>query len=78
MTLTGPAAALDGWTLAWTWPDGQRITSSWNADVTSAGADVTASDVGWNGAVAAGQTATAWGFVASGAAVAPEVTCTAA
>ena len=70
------SATINGWTLTWTWPGGQRITSSWNASVTSSGATVTAEDVGWNGAVAAGQTASAWGFVASGTATAPAVTCT--
>jgi hypothetical protein len=74
--ITAGAGAIGNWTLTWTWPGGQRITSSWNAAVTSSGAAVTAEDVGWNGSIAAGQTATAWGFVASGASAAPAVTCT--
>ncbi|THV30253.1 cellulose binding domain-containing protein [Glycomyces paridis] len=69
--------AVNGWRLTWTWPGGQRISSSWNADVTASGSSVSAVDVGWNGAIQAGQTATAWGFVATGAAAAPAVTCTA-
>ncbi|MFG3342936.1 cellulose binding domain-containing protein [Glycomyces sp. NPDC048151] len=76
VAVTAGASAINGWTLTWTWPGGQRITSSWNASVTSSGAAVTAEDVGWNGAVAAGRTTAAWGFVASGTAVTPAVTCT--
>ncbi|MBQ1074947.1 cellulase family glycosylhydrolase [Micromonospora sp. C31] len=42
---------IDGWRLTWTFPAGQRVTSAWNATVTSAGADVTAADVGYNAAI---------------------------
>jgi poly(hydroxyalkanoate) depolymerase family esterase len=71
-------SAISGWTLTWTWPGGQSISSQWNADVSTSGSTVTATDVGWNGAIAAGETrSAAWGFVASGAAVAPEVDCAA-
>jgi len=76
--VTAGSRALTGWTLTWTWPGGQAISSSWNAQVTTSGSTVTARDAGWNGAVAAGQTrSAAWGFIGSGAAAAPAVTCTA-
>jgi len=76
--VTAGGGAIDGWTLTWTWPAGQTIASSWNAQVASSGSTVTASDVGWNGSIAAGQTRTAaWGFVGSGTAVAPTVACSA-
>jgi poly(hydroxyalkanoate) depolymerase family esterase len=75
--VTAGSAAISGWTLKWTWPGGQTITSSWNAGVTSSGSSVTAEDVGWNGSVAAGQTRTStWGFIGSGTAATPAVTCT--
>jgi poly(hydroxyalkanoate) depolymerase family esterase len=75
--VTAGSAAISGWTLQWTWPSGQTITSSWNAGVTSSGSSVTAEDVGWNGSVAAGQTRTStWGFIGSGTAATPAVTCT--
>ncbi|SDL22024.1 esterase, PHB depolymerase family [Glycomyces sambucus] len=75
--VTAGARALTGWTLTWTWPGGQSLASSWNAQVTASGSTVTARDVGWNGAIAAGQTRTAaWGFVGSGPAATPTVTCT--
>ncbi|MCD0444153.1 cellulose-binding domain-containing protein [Glycomyces sp. A-F 0318] len=76
--VTAGGSAIGGWTVTWTWPGGQRISSSWNASVTSSGASVTAGDVGWNGSLNSGQTRNAWGFVASGSSVEPTVTCTAA
>lgn len=78
VSVTAGASGVSGWTLTWTWPSGQSISSSWNADVSSSGSSVTAGDAGWNGAVSAGQTRQAWGFIASGPAAAPEVTCAAA
>ncbi|GAA2139086.1 poly(hydroxyalkanoate) depolymerase family esterase [Glycomyces algeriensis] len=75
--VTAGSAAISGWKLTWTWPSGQTISSSWNAGVTSAGSTVTAEDVGWNGSVAAGQTRTSsWGFIGTGTAATPAVTCT--
>nr|WP_255672844.1 endo-1,4-beta-xylanase [Glycomyces amatae] len=76
--ITADSGAVNGWTLNWTWPSGQSITSSWNAQVSSSGSSVTASDVGWNANIAAGQTVNAWGFVGSGSSASPQVTCTAA
>ncbi|MQM26616.1 cellulose binding domain-containing protein [Glycomyces albidus] len=78
LLVTAGSGAVSGWTVTWTWPGGQRISSHWNADVTTSGSTVTAADVGWNGSVRAGQTISAWGFVATGSAATPAVTCTAA
>ncbi|WP_051704594.1 cellulose binding domain-containing protein [Glycomyces sp. NRRL B-16210] len=75
--ITAGSSSISGWTLTWSWPSGQQISSSWNVDVTSSGANVTASDVGWNGAIAGGATQNAWGFIGSGSATTPAVTCTA-
>jgi poly(3-hydroxybutyrate) depolymerase len=76
--VTAGNTAISGWTLTWSWPGGQSISSHWNAQVSASGSTVTASDVGWNGSIQAGQTANAWGFVGSGSAASPVVTCTAA
>ena len=46
--------ARSGWTLTWTWPSGQQVTSAWNARVTQSGAEVTAGNEAYNGAVPAG------------------------
>ncbi|WP_100449062.1 extracellular catalytic domain type 1 short-chain-length polyhydroxyalkanoate depolymerase [Glycomyces xiaoerkulensis] len=75
VSVTGPA---DGWTLGWTWPGDQGISSSWNARISESEASVTASDVGWNGTIASGRTRQVFGFIGSGPATEPAVTCTAA
>ncbi|MQM26107.1 glycoside hydrolase family 6 protein [Glycomyces albidus] len=67
--------AINGWTVSWTWPGSQSIQSSWNTQLTTSGSTVTAKDVGWNAAVAAGQTKELFGFVASGPAADFDVPC---
>ncbi|WP_369807673.1 cellulose binding domain-containing protein [Glycomyces sp. NRRL B-16210] len=69
---------LDNWSLQWTWPGDQAITSHWNADLNTTGTSVTATDVGWNGTIAAGQSLEVFGFIATGAGSAPQITCTTA
>ncbi|MFG3341344.1 cellulase family glycosylhydrolase [Glycomyces sp. NPDC048151] len=76
--ITADAAAVDGWTLRWTWSGATTVTSSWNAGLTQSGSTVTATDVGWNATVATGQTRDVFGFIGSSPAEAPEVTCSAA
>jgi endo-1,4-beta-xylanase len=76
--VTAGSAALNGWSLKWTWPGAQKATSTWNVEYTQSGAAVTAGDVGWNGSVAAGQSREGFGFVASGSSATPAVTCLAA
>ncbi|MES5824557.1 cellulose binding domain-containing protein [Streptomyces sp. RG80] len=46
--------AIDGWSLAFTLPDGQTITSGWNADYTAAAGRVTARNVSHNATIAPG------------------------
>jgi hypothetical protein len=57
VTNTG-ATAVDGWTLTWTYPGDQRITSSWSSTADQAGADVTVRNAHWNGRLAPGATTT--------------------
>jgi hypothetical protein len=57
-------SAINGWTLAFSFPGNQQVTSAWNAGVTQSGATVTARDLTWNGAIAAGASA-AFGFQGS-------------
>lgn len=76
--VTAGAQPLTGWRLTWTLASGQSVGSSWNADLSVAGSTVTATNVAWNGGIAAGQTRrSAFGFIGSGSATAPAVTCTA-
>ncbi|MEU1851359.1 cellulose binding domain-containing protein [Streptomyces sp. NPDC019990] len=52
-----------GWTLGWAFPDGQRLTHAWNAEMAQSGSTVTAKNAGWNGSVAAGSSVS-FGFTA--------------
>ncbi|MFR9774818.1 cellulose binding domain-containing protein [Micromonospora sp. MS34] len=72
------AAPIAGWTLSWTFPDGQQITQLWNGSYTQSGAAVTVRDAGWNGNLGAGGSTTA-GFTGSwtGANRVSAVSCTA-
>ena len=63
ITNTG-ASALNGWSLAWTWPDNQQVTSAWNAAVAQTGTHVTATNLSYNATIAAG-TSTNFGFQAA-------------
>jgi Cip1-like, core domain/Cellulose binding domain len=48
------ADAHSGWAVTWTWPSGQQVTSAWNATVVQAGSVVTATNLSYNGQIAAG------------------------
>jgi hypothetical protein len=62
LTNTG-SAAWNGWSLGWSFADGQRVTQMWNAEHTGSGGAVTAKNVGWNAGVAAGSSVS-FGFTA--------------
>ena len=53
--------AINGWSLTFTFPGDQKVTSAWNATVTQSGEAVTAVNVGYNGTVAPGGNAS-FGF----------------
>jgi acetylxylan esterase len=53
ITDTG-SAALSGWTLKFTFPGDQHITSSWNGTAVQSGESVTITNASYNGTVAAG------------------------
>ena len=46
--ITNLGAAVSGWDLVWTFPNGQRISQAWNATTTNAGDTVTAKSLGYN------------------------------
>ncbi|MFI6243340.1 cellulose binding domain-containing protein [Micromonospora sp. NPDC050795] len=56
ITNTG-SSAINGWTLNYSLPGGQTVTNAWNATVSQSGSTVTARNVGHNGSVAPGGTA---------------------
>ncbi|MEJ3747948.1 cellulose binding domain-containing protein [Actinomycetes bacterium KLBMP 9797] len=71
-------AAVDGWTVRFTFPGDQRITNAWNATVSQDGARVTATSLDWNRRVAAGGSVS-FGFQATHGgtnASPPTATCT--
>jgi mannan endo-1,4-beta-mannosidase len=76
--VTAGGAAISGWTVTWTYANGQTITQAWSATVTSSGSAVTARNVSYNGSLSAGAT-TNFGFLGSwnGTNAVPTVSCTA-
>lgn len=78
VSVTAGEETVDGWALEWTWPGGQTVATSWNTELSQSGSVVTAADVGWNAGVPAGQTREVFGFIGSGPAAEPAVTCEAA
>nr|WP_205615940.1 cellulose binding domain-containing protein [Streptomyces harenosi] len=57
-------SAWNGWSLKWSFADGQKITQAWNAEHAQSGSAVTVKNVGWNAAVAAGSSVS-FGFTGS-------------
>jgi hypothetical protein len=51
--VTAGSNPVHGWTVTWTYSAGQQITSSWSAQVSQAGAAVTATNLSYNGELAA-------------------------
>jgi chitin-binding protein len=78
VTVTAGSSAISGWTVRWTWPNGQSITSSWNATVTASGSAITATNASYNGRLNAGQS-TSFGFNGTwnGTNTTPTLSCTA-
>jgi cellulase/cellobiase CelA1 len=76
--VTAGTSAVTGWTVTWTFPNGQAVTQFWNAAVTSSGSSVTARNLSYNGSLGAGANTT-FGFLGSwtGTNAAPAASCTA-
>ncbi|HEU5425318.1 MAG TPA: cellulose binding domain-containing protein, partial [Actinocrinis sp.] len=51
VTDTG-SAAVNGWTVTWSFPGDQKVTNAWNATVTQSGSAVSATNVSYNAAIA--------------------------
>lgn len=54
MTLAVGDTAAHGWTLTWTYPAGQQVTSAWSAQVTQSATAITARNLSYNGEIPAG------------------------
>jgi cellulase/cellobiase CelA1 len=76
VTNSGTSAA-SGWSLTWTYGNGQVVNQSWGGKFTQTGSTVTAGNEAWNGALAAGGSSTV-GFLGSwnSSNTVPAVTCT--
>lgn len=56
---------INSWTVEWDFPSGTKVTSAWDADVTSSGNHWTAENKSWNGTLAPGSSIS-FGFNGSG------------
>jgi mannan endo-1,4-beta-mannosidase len=77
--VTAGGSAIGGWSVMWSFVDGQSVSQAWSATVSSSGATVTARNVGYNGALAAGASTT-FGFIGTwnnSTNSIPSVSCTA-
>ncbi|MEV2242522.1 carbohydrate-binding domain-containing protein [Micromonospora sp. NPDC049891] len=76
--VTAGSSAINGWRVTWTFANGQTISQSWNATISASGSAVTATNVSFNGSLAAGASTT-FGFLGTwnGSNAAPTLTCTA-
>ncbi|MEV4102856.1 glycoside hydrolase family 6 protein [Nonomuraea sp. NPDC049649] len=70
------SSSLNGWRTDWSWSGGQSISQLWNGDHTQSGSSVSVKNLGWNGTIGGGATTT-FGFLASGEADTPALTCVA-
>jgi cellulase/cellobiase CelA1 len=53
---------VNGWKLAWTFPDGQQVSQMWGADAAGVGNAVTATNVSWDAQIAP-RTSVSLGFI---------------
>ncbi|GAB3979779.1 lytic polysaccharide monooxygenase [Plantactinospora veratri] len=76
--VTAGSTAIRGWTVTWTFANGQQVSNSWGATVTTSGSAVTARSTDYNGSLAAGAS-TSFGFLGSqtGSNPVPTLSCTA-
>ena len=58
-------AAINGWTLTWSFTAGQQVTQSWNANYSQSGAQVTLTNESYNATIPAGGNVSGIGFNAN-------------
>jgi hypothetical protein len=56
------STALTSWTLSWSFANGQTVTELWNGAETQSGANVTVTNLSYNGSIPAGGTLSGVGF----------------
>ncbi|MGA2351339.1 MAG: cellulose binding domain-containing protein [Terracidiphilus sp.] len=62
ITIKNGSTAITSWTLAWTFANGQTISSFWNGVETQSGSSVTVKNESYNGSIAANGTLSGLGF----------------
>jgi len=72
--VTAGTSPISGWTVSWTFTNGEKMTTHFNGVFTSSGATQTVGNAPWNGALAAGA-GKPFGFLADGTPKIPHVTC---
>jgi hypothetical protein len=75
VTVTAGNSAVNGWTVKVTLPNGVTISQLWNGTLSGSAPSYTVRNATYNGALAA-NTATSFGFLASGTALTPTLSCT--
>jgi mannan endo-1,4-beta-mannosidase len=77
VTVRNGATASTGWTVTWTFADGQTVAQAWNGISTQTGASVSVRNAAYNGSLAAGASTT-FGFTGNrtGQNSVPTVSCT--
>lgn len=73
VTITNSAAAaVNGWTLTWTWPNsGEAITQLWNGSYTPSGTSVSVTNASYNSTITANGGTVTFGFLGSDTGQAP-------
>ncbi|MBE1490057.1 chitin-binding protein [Plantactinospora soyae] len=76
--VTAGSTAISGWTVSWTFANGQAVSSTWGANIASSGSSITARNVDYNGSLGSGGSTT-FGFVGSqsGSNAVPTLSCAA-
>jgi endoglucanase len=75
VTVSAGDSAINGWQVSWTLGTGQSISQVWNGVSTVSGSTISVRNESWNGSLKANATAQ-FGFLASGAAATPVLSCT--
>jgi hypothetical protein len=75
ITVTAGSTAVNGWTVQWTFTNGEQVTQLWGATHTISGSTVTSRNAAWNGTLAA-NASTSFGYTGSGTPKPVTITCT--
>jgi len=77
VSVTAGSAAINAWTVKWSFSGGQSITQLWNGALTQSGSSVTVKNLSYNGSIPAGGSQS-FGFTANGSTpTSLALTCTA-